>query len=66
MIHCIHDGSPMTQVKDGKGIYLCEICRRVQILRTNPNTNIQTITLFANTLEAAGMEPSAFQVEMFS
>jgi hypothetical protein len=56
----------MTQVKDGKGIYLCEICRRVQILRTNPNTNIQTITLFANTLEAAGMEPSAFQVEMFS
>jgi hypothetical protein len=65
MFYCIFDGQPTEQVRDGKDVYLCPLCRRVQILRTDPNTNVQTVTLFANTLEAAGVCPSVFQVELF-
>ena len=62
---CVNDGIQMEQVRDGKDVYLCPLCRRVQILRTDPNTNVQTVTLFASTLEAAGQEPNVFQVELF-
>jgi hypothetical protein len=64
-LHCIFDGSPTEQVRDGKDVYLCPVCRRVQILRTDPNTMVQSVTLFQNTLEAAGVCPGVFQQEMF-